>query len=97
MTSRKRTPAVAEDPTRQKAQRAQKELKAFGTDQRLLPETRDDSEIWWSNRFEWLKGRGYLLRTRYIPDWVPSWNTSDQAWFEHEDSRILEVWSTLMI
>ena len=90
MTSGKRT-AAREETDRLKAQRTQKELTAFGTTQRLPPETRDDREIWWSNHFEWLKDRGYRLRARYAPDWVPSWKTSGKVWFEHEDSRNLEV------
>lgn len=92
MASRKRTPAE-EDVARQKAQRFRKELTAFGTTSRLPPETRDDRETWWSNQFEWLKSRGYLLRARYAPGWVPSWKTSAKIWFEHEDSRNLEVYS----
>jgi hypothetical protein len=92
MTSGNRTPAQ-EEAERRKAQRIQKELTTFGTTQRLPPETRDNREIWWSSHFEWLKGRGYLLRARYAPGWAPSWNTSGRVWFEHEDSLNLEVYS----
>ncbi|KAN0074708.1 Protein kinase-like domain containing protein [Tylopilus felleus] len=90
MTSGKRTQSQ-EEAERQREQRIQKELAAFGTTQQLPPETRDSREIWWSNHSEWLKNRGYLLRARYAPDWVPSWKTSAKVWFEHEDSRNLEV------
>lgn len=92
MTSGKRTQSQ-EEAERQREQRIQKELAAFGTTQQLPPETRDSREIWWSNHSEWLKNRGYLLRARYAPDWVPSWKTSAKVWFEHEDSRNLEVYS----
>lgn len=71
--------------------RAQKELSLFGTSQQISPEVLDSREIWWKNHFEWLKSRGYLLRPRYAPDWVPSWTNSNKDWFEHEDSRNLQV------
>ncbi|KAH0830127.1 hypothetical protein J3R83DRAFT_1473 [Lanmaoa asiatica] len=71
--------------------RAQKELTAFGTTQALSPGELDSREIWWKNQFEWLKTRGYLLRPRYAPDWVPSWNSSDKDWFEYEDSSSLQA------
>lgn len=71
--------------------RAQKELSLFGTSQQPSPGELDSREIWWTNHFEWLKSRGYLLRPRYAPDWVPSWTNSKKDWFEHEDSRNLQV------
>ncbi|TEB15506.1 hypothetical protein FA13DRAFT_1747516 [Coprinellus micaceus] len=32
-------------------------------------------EQYWRDRYQWLLERGYRLRTRYHPDWVPSWQT----------------------
>ena len=90
MPTGKRKPEQ-EEAARQKAHRLQMELTAFGTTQRLPPETRDEREAWWINQFNWLKDRGYILRARYAPDWVPSWKTSGKIWLEHEDSRNLEV------
>ncbi|KAH0828801.1 hypothetical protein J3R83DRAFT_3249 [Lanmaoa asiatica] len=77
--------------------RAQKELTLFGTTQQLSPGQLDKREIWWKNQFEWLKIRGYLLRPRYAPDWVPSWNNSSRDWFEYEDSRNLQVYEVAHI
>ena len=91
MTSGKRTPSQ-EEAERQKSLRVQRELAAFGTTERRPPEMRDNREAWWSDRFDWLKDRGYLLRARYSPTWVPSWKNSTKVWFEHEDSRNLDVY-----
>lgn len=71
--------------------RARKEFTVFGTTQQHSPGELDGREIWWKNQYEWLKTRGYTLRPRYAPDWVPSWNKSNKDWFEHEDSRNLQV------
>lgn len=30
-------------------------------------------ELWWKNRYESVEARGYRMRPRYHPDWVPSW------------------------
>ncbi|KAH6910835.1 other/AgaK1 protein kinase [Coprinopsis sp. MPI-PUGE-AT-0042] len=30
-------------------------------------------EIWWRDNYDWFLGQGYRLRSRYHPDWVPSW------------------------
>ncbi|KAG2135813.1 hypothetical protein DEU56DRAFT_737574 [Suillus clintonianus] len=37
------------------------------------PEKFTKTEQRWANNYEWLKTRGYLLRPRYAPNWVPSW------------------------
>jgi hypothetical protein len=37
------------------------------------PEKFTRAEQRWANHYEWLKSRGYLLRPRYAPGWVPSW------------------------
>ncbi|KAF9792535.1 hypothetical protein BJ322DRAFT_1215573 [Thelephora terrestris] len=33
----------------------------------------NDTERWWRDHQPWLEQSGYLLRARYRPDWVPSW------------------------
>lgn len=43
-------------------------------------------EIWWRDHFLWLKDVGYLLRSRYSPEWVPSWEGTDKYWAQCEDS-----------
>jgi hypothetical protein len=30
-------------------------------------------EVFWSKHYKWLEDSGYLLRPRYSPGWVPSW------------------------
>ncbi|CAL1711872.1 unnamed protein product [Somion occarium] len=30
-------------------------------------------EIFWRDRYYFLEGRGYILRPRFRPDWIPSW------------------------
>ncbi|KIJ07482.1 hypothetical protein PAXINDRAFT_173469 [Paxillus involutus ATCC 200175] len=68
---------------------AQKEVLAFGTNTHFSPEELDDREVWWRSHYEELKARGYLLRPRYSPDWVPSWKTSKKDWVECEDGKRL--------
>ena len=46
------------------------------------------NEIWWSQHFGWLKDRGYLLRPRYAPGWVPSWKGTKKKKLLCEDSQI---------
>ncbi|KAG2135802.1 hypothetical protein DEU56DRAFT_806610 [Suillus clintonianus] len=43
-------------------------------------------ETWWRDHFLWLKEVGYQLRSRYAPDWVPSWQGTDKYWALCEDS-----------
>lgn len=35
------------------------------------------SELFWRDHYNWLKECGYVLRPRYAPDWVPSWEAKD--------------------
>ncbi|KAJ3712460.1 kinase-like domain-containing protein [Lentinula raphanica] len=44
-------------------------------------------EIFWRDHYDWLKGKGYLLRPRYHPDWVPSWSGSPKDPFRFEDCQ----------
>ncbi|KAJ3831380.1 kinase-like domain-containing protein [Lentinula raphanica] len=46
-----------------------------------------DYEIFWRDHYEWLKCKGYLLRPRYHPNWVPSWLGSTRSPLSFEDSR----------
>jgi hypothetical protein len=76
---------------RRQAARAQKELAVFGTERERRPGVLSTDEIWWRQHYEWLKGRGYLLRPRYAPDWVPSWEGSKRAAFNCEDRQVIRV------
>ncbi|EGN92979.1 hypothetical protein SERLA73DRAFT_190357 [Serpula lacrymans var. lacrymans S7.3] len=46
-----------------------------------------DDELWWCSHFQWLMERGYLLRPRYAPGWVPSWQNTKKFWYNCEDGR----------
>lgn len=48
-------------------------------------------ELYWRDRQPWLQERGYMLRSRYKPDWVPSWQGTKKTFFECEDGHVLEV------
>ncbi|RXW14656.1 hypothetical protein EST38_g11206 [Candolleomyces aberdarensis] len=39
-------------------------------------ETLNPGEKYWRDKYRWLLDSGYRLRTRYHPDWIPSWNTN---------------------
>ncbi|KAJ3712479.1 kinase-like domain-containing protein [Lentinula raphanica] len=45
------------------------------------------SEIVWREHYHWLKSKGYLLRPRYHPDWVPSWTGSTIFPYRFEDCQ----------
>ncbi|KAG2110348.1 uncharacterized protein F5147DRAFT_690259 [Suillus discolor] len=42
-------------------------------------------EIWWRDHYDFLKDKGYKLRSRYSPDWVPSWTNTKKVGIECED------------
>ncbi|KAG2135809.1 hypothetical protein DEU56DRAFT_806636 [Suillus clintonianus] len=42
-------------------------------------------EVWWSGHYKWLENCGYLLRPRYKPDWIPSWQGTSNSPFLCED------------
>lgn len=48
-------------------------------------------ELYWRDRYHWLKERGYLLRPRYHPEWVASWKGTDKSWILCEDGHVGEV------
>ncbi|EGN93995.1 hypothetical protein SERLA73DRAFT_115488 [Serpula lacrymans var. lacrymans S7.3] len=52
-----------------------------------MPGTIRPGELWWCKHYQWLKDAGYLLRPRYSPEWVPSWQGTKKVWMECEDSR----------
>lgn len=53
-------------------------LAIFGTLDALLypPKLNEDEEIW-RNRYSFFLDRGYQLRPRYEPGWIPSWIGTD--------------------
>ena len=49
------------------------------------------SEKWWADHYSWLEGRGYTLRVRFSPGWVPSWRGDPARRFYCEDKQRLLV------
>ncbi|KAF8834107.1 hypothetical protein BDN67DRAFT_1016853 [Paxillus ammoniavirescens] len=45
-----------------------------------------ESRVWWSQRYQWLKDNGYLLRPRYASNWPPSWQGTKSNWATCEES-----------
>ncbi|KAF8058750.1 hypothetical protein FPV67DRAFT_1428032 [Lyophyllum atratum] len=43
------------------------------------------NEFVWRDHYQLLKDRGYTLRPRYHPEWVPSWSKSSKDWTTCED------------
>lgn len=43
-------------------------------------------EVFWRDRHDFLQSRGYQLRPRFAPDWVPSWLGTNYVPFYCEDS-----------
>ncbi|KDQ55744.1 hypothetical protein JAAARDRAFT_133573 [Jaapia argillacea MUCL 33604] len=48
-------------------------------------------ETYWRDHQKWLADQGYLLRPRYMPDWVPSWRTSKKHRYFCEDFYHFQV------
>ena len=52
----------------------------------------DEIEIrCWRNSYEWLRDRGYQLRPRYSPGWIPSWKGTTKDYSNCEDGVELDV------
>ncbi|KAG2153111.1 kinase-like domain-containing protein [Suillus bovinus] len=73
---------------RRKVLRAQRELEAFGAEREQRPGALSVYEVWWCQQYQFLKAHGYLLRPRYAPEWVPSWEGSQRHPFTCEDGHI---------
>ncbi|KAG6835613.1 hypothetical protein H0H93_016512 [Arthromyces matolae] len=53
------------------------------------PEELNKVEAFWRDHYTFLKQRGYTLRDRYDPNWIPSWKKeSSKRWMDCEDSQI---------
>ncbi|EED77210.1 predicted protein, partial [Postia placenta Mad-698-R] len=49
-----------------------------------------EAEYFWRDRYQWLQEHGYLLRPRYKPDWVPSWQGTKKDYSDCEDGLMIE-------
>ena len=66
---------------------AQLERAVFGDAPTNKPGHLIEPELWWSQHYHWLKDNGYLLRPRYAPDWIPSWERNNTNWVLCEDGH----------
>lgn len=48
-------------------------------------------ECFWRDYQPWLEERGYILRPRYSPDWVPSWKGTKKPFYHFEDGHYKPV------
>ena len=48
-------------------------------------------EVWWHDRYGGLEEQGYVLRSRYTPDWVPSWTTKHKPYWKCDDGQAILV------
>lgn len=51
------------------------------------PGTLGPSEELWRDRSAWLESKGYRLRARYQPGWVPSWKSNGKMFMQCEDGQ----------
>ncbi|KAG9308566.1 kinase-like domain-containing protein [Chiua virens] len=72
------------------AQISQEMHQIYGTSDGIPPEELDPREVWWRDRYIRLHDHGYLLRSRYSPQWIPSWKTSKKNWRDAEDGKRLK-------
>ena len=52
-----------------------------------IPGELGSGEVWWRDHQVWLQERGYMLRPRYKPDWIPSWADGKKRFFQCEDGH----------
>ncbi|KAJ8487344.1 hypothetical protein ONZ45_g14367 [Pleurotus djamor] len=43
------------------------------------------SELFWRDNYNWLLEQGYKLRSRYAPEWTPSWEGTKKLYFRCSD------------
>ncbi|KAF9226733.1 hypothetical protein BS17DRAFT_697611 [Gyrodon lividus] len=47
-------------------------------------------ELFWRKRYQFLQQKGYTLRVRYSPDWVPSWQGKSNALPHNHEDRVAQ-------
>lgn len=80
-----------EEAAENQRRRARKKLELFGSEHTRRPGALTANETWWCQHYSRLKNQGYLLRSRYAPDWVPSWEGTERNPFTCEDGRSMRV------
>jgi hypothetical protein len=90
-TKKTKAELKAEEEERRNALRTRRELEIFGQERNHRPGALSANETWWCQQYLWLKSQGYLLRRRYAPDWVPSWEGTQRNPFDCEDGHCVHV------
>ncbi|OSX58938.1 hypothetical protein POSPLADRAFT_1151938 [Postia placenta MAD-698-R-SB12] len=67
------------------------ERRAVLVESHRLFSKRSNLELEWVDRQKFLQSRGYMLRSRYRPEWVPSWQGLDKLPIECEDGILLPL------
>ena len=57
----------------------------------LQPGDISEHERWWADRQVALEQAGYMLRSRYRPDWKPSWTDTKKYYLSCEDGQGIGV------
>jgi hypothetical protein len=57
----------------------------------VIPGGRGPDELYWCSLQKWLEECGYMLRPRYLPGWVPSWEGTKKLWVDFEDGQVFFV------
>ncbi|KAK7688005.1 hypothetical protein QCA50_008375 [Cerrena zonata] len=52
-------------------------------------------EVFWRDRYNFLKNNGYQLRPRFSPEWIPSWTGTNYDPFFCEDSIISMIYNVI--
>lgn len=53
------------------------------------------TELFFRDHQVWLEERGYMLRSRYKSDWVPSWKGTDKFYVRCFDGQATVIYSLL--
>lgn len=96
MLTRPGKQVAEETEVREQALLAHLEHAVFGDRPTIKDGELSELELWWSRHYRWLKDRGYLLRPRYAPDWVPSWHGTKKSWVLCEDGYAAPVSAKLV-
>lgn len=48
-------------------------------------------ERFWRDHQRWLQEKGYMLRPRFRPEWIPSWKGTKKQPYDCEDGRSIAV------
>lgn len=56
------------------------------------------AECFWRDHQIWLASRGYMLRPRYMPHWIPSWEIQGKgrSWYYKCEDALYQVVSPVL-